>query len=270
MCPKLNGGAMSSPVSELVRSNAIRRRVLPVDDSFVRLGFDSLHDLTSPINQMCTVADLIVHKCKGSLDEDSQTLFGLLRGAAERAQNLLSGLRAYAQLMATPDACSRCEGETLLAGSLAMVEHTISRHNGVITHDPLPVLWCDPAKITYVLASLVENSLRFSRGRPEIHVGSYGEKNTTVITVRDNGIGIDPRYTDRIFQTFKRINNDEYPGAGVGLAIARHVVERHGGRIWAESEPEHGSTFFLALPKLRERGNKPSSRKYFNSSRAVA
>jgi len=101
-----------------------------------------------------------------------------------------------------------------------------------------------------LFASLMENAIKFrSEHQPEIHVSAAEKKNDWIFSVRDNGIGIDPRYSDRIFGMFRRIHNEGYPGAGVGLAIARQIIEQHGGRIWVESRPGRGATFFFSLPQ---------------------
>jgi light-regulated signal transduction histidine kinase (bacteriophytochrome) len=214
--------------------------------------------LASPINQISSLTDLIVKKYEGVLDDEAKALVGFLQSSAGRLQNLLSGLRTYMRIAGTPAVFRRSDGNALLAGAVAMLQHTIARNKVVITHDPLPRLWCDPSQITYALANLIENSIKFrGESKPEIHVGAVADKKTWVLFVRDNGMGIDPRYATRIFGALKRIHTDNYPGSGVGLAITKRVVERHGGQIWVESELGHGATFFVELPKMNERRTKP-------------
>lgn len=224
--------------------------VSPRDENCALLTADSLHDLASPINQICSLSDLILKKYTGALDENAKELFGFLRSSANRLQNLLGGLHKYMQVAGTSPIRQRADGNVLLAGALSMLAHTIAVNGAAITHDPLPELWCDPSQVTYALASLVENSIKFrAERRPEIHVCAFPHRKTWVLAIRDNGMGIDPRYARRIFATFKRIHNDAYLGSGVGLAIAERVIERHGGRIWVESELGQGATFFVELPK---------------------
>lgn len=259
--------APTSRVTQMrLRIQRPARRSAPRDDDSVPLTSDSLHDLSSPINQICSLSDLILKKYQGALDEEAKVLFGFLQSSANRLQNLMGGLHRFMQVACSPPAYRRADGNALLAGALAMLQHTIARNGALVTHEPLPELWCDPSQMTFALASLIENSIKFrAERRPEIHVGASSDKMTWVLSVRDNGMGMDPRYAGRIFAAFKRIHNDAYPGAGVGLAIAKRVIERHRGRIWVESEPERGSTFFVELPKMNERGTKPSAEK-----RAVA
>ncbi|MDA8164084.1 MAG: ATP-binding protein, partial [Desulfobacteraceae bacterium] len=120
-----------------------------------------------------------------------------------------------------------------------------------ITHDPLPSVRGEASQLARLLQNLVANAITYCKGRrPEIHIGAAPDGERWRISVRDNGIGIPPEHRERIFQIFQRLHTrQEYPGTGMGLAICRKIVERHGGRIWVESEPEKGSTFFFTLPK---------------------
>jgi len=230
------------------------------EEDWIALTADSLHDLGSPVNQICTLSDLIFNKHRGALDEETLALLGYLHTSANRLQNLLGGLRTYMRVAGPPPACCRSDGNMLLAGALAMLQHAIAESNATVTHDALPELWCDPSHITYALASLIENAIKFrAEASPEIHIGAFPEKETWVLSVHDNGLGIDPRYADRIFGAFKRIHNDLYPGPGVGLAITKRLIERHGGQIWVESELGRGATFFVRLPKMDQRRVKPSA-----------
>lgn len=220
------------------------------DPECVHLSSDSLHDLGSPINHICSLMDLIVSKYGGQLDEDAKLLFGHLRNSAARLENLMAGLYTYIRVVGSPASFQRCEGSQLLASALAMMDPAIARSEASVTSDPLPELFCDPAQVSYVLACLIENAIKFrSERRPQIHVGAFANQDAWVISVRDNGMGIDPKYAERIFATFKRIHNDAYPGAGVGLAITKRVMEEHGGRAWVDSAPEQGSGFYLEFPK---------------------
>lgn len=221
------------------------------------LTSDSLHDLASPLNQLSSVADLILSKYGSSLDGEAHVLFGFMKTATHRLQNLLGGLSIYAQMAGTPPEIRRCNGDAVLDAALANIAPAISSTNAVVTHDPLPEIDCDPGQLSSMFSHLIDNSIKF-RGdsQPVIHICVIPKKRAWVFGVRDNGIGIDPKYGKRIFGAFKRVHNDAYPGAGVGLAIARHIVESHRGRIWVESELGKGATFFISLPRLEEQGTK--------------
>ena len=123
----------------------------------------------------------------------------------------------------------------------------------MITHDPLPVVDANQLQIEQLLGNLLVNTLKFiGNENPVVHLGYYKNETEHVFKVTDNGIGIDPKYNEAIFQIFSRINSRlEYPGTGIGLAICKRIVERHGGRIWVESNPGSGSAFYFTLPKER-------------------
>jgi light-regulated signal transduction histidine kinase (bacteriophytochrome) len=207
------------------------------------------------VNQISSMADLMLQKYRGTLDSEAEVLFGFIQGSAKRLQNLLSGLRTYAQAVGLRSPFQFCDANSLLAAALALVRPAIDQSGALVAHEPLPELYCDPNQISYTFASLIENSIKF-RGefRPEIHISAKAEGDSLVYSFRDNGIGIDPRHRESIFGVFKRIHNDAYPGAGVGLAIAKRIIEGHGGRIWVESALGQGATFFLALPKFDNGG----------------
>jgi len=225
---------------------------IAVDDCYVRLNADSLHDLMSPVNQIGTLVELVLRKYRGTLDQEAESLFGFVQSSANRLQNLLSGLRTYVRVAGSPNPGRLCDANKLLAGAKASIQPEIDQNGAVVTHDPLPELCCDPNQIGYVFASLMENAIKFRRERrPEIHVSATAQENAFVFSVRDNGIGIDPTHGDRIFGLFKRIHSDAHPGAGVGLAITRQIVEQHGGRIWVESQPGFGATFYFSLRQER-------------------
>ena len=201
----------------------------------VHLTSDSIHDLAGPINQIGSLTDLIVKKYGSSLDKDAHALFCYLPSSADRLQDLLAGMHRYMHVAGSPGAYLCCDGNALLADALGMLQYSITESGALITHDPLPELCCDASQVRCALANLIENSIKFRGERtPEIHVSAILTEVLCVLSVRDNGLGIDPRYADRIFRTFKRIHNDVYPGAGVGLAVVKHVAVRHGGRVWVE------------------------------------
>jgi light-regulated signal transduction histidine kinase (bacteriophytochrome) len=220
------------------------------EDCCVHFNSDSLHDLSSPVDQMGTIVDLILHKYRGRLDEEAESLFGFIQNSANRLQNLLAGLKVYLQVLGSPSSYRHCDANALLAVALVSIQAAIDQNGAMVTHDPLPELYCDPSQISYAFASLTENAIKFRREhRPEIHIAATAEENNWVFSVRDNGIGIDPRNKERIFGVFKRIHNEAHQGSGVGLAITREIVAQHGGRIWVESQLGLGATFFFSLPQ---------------------
>ena len=218
-------------------------------DCFVRLNSDLLHDLASPVNQIKTLTEMVLKKYRGALDEDAEVMFQHLLKSAGRLDNLLSGLRTYLRAVGTRQTHGRYEANALLADALASIRGAIEQHSATVTHEPLPVIDCDPRQISCVFASLVENAIKFrSEKKPEVRIAAARDADFWKFSIRDNGIGIDPRNWERIFSVFKRINNGTYPGSGMGLAITKQIIEEHGGQIWVESQIGGGATFYFTLP----------------------
>ncbi len=220
------------------------------DDGFVVLNGDSLHDLIGPVNQMRTMTDLLLKRHRADLGEEGETLCGFIQAAADRLQNLMAGMNTHLRVVSRCNPPCDFGANSILAAATTAVQQAIERSDAVVTHDELPEVYCDPTQISYVFASLIENSIKFrSERRPEIHItASPGNSDWVLFSVRDNGIGIDPKHVDRIFGAFRRVHNDAFPGAGMGLPIAKRIIERHGGRISVESHLGQGATFHFTLP----------------------
>jgi light-regulated signal transduction histidine kinase (bacteriophytochrome) len=234
---------------------------LAKDDGFVKLNADALHDLIGPVNQLRTMMDLLLKRHKAGLGEEGEILCGFIQAAADRLQNLMSGLNTHVRVVGRCGSACDFGSNAILAAAMAAVRQTIERSDALVTHDELPDVYCDPTQISYVFASLIENSIKFrSEGRPEIHITARPEESDWVLfSVRDNGIGIDPQHTERIFGAFRRIHNEAYPGAGMGLPIAKRIIERHGGRISVESRLGEGATFFFTLPHAMNEAGRHAS-----------
>lgn len=214
----------------------------------VPLNSDSLHDLVGPANQMRSMADLILKKGHGT-DADTEALLGFLQSSSERLQNLLDGLRTYLRIIGQRSPFRRFDANASLNIALAGLQDSIARSIALVTHDAMPEVYGDPNQICCVFANLIDNGIKFCGDRrPEIHIAAGCAENGWLFSIRDNGPGIDPRHSERIFGVFKRIQGDKYPGAGVGLPIARGILERHHGRIWVESTLGQGSVFLFFLP----------------------
>jgi light-regulated signal transduction histidine kinase (bacteriophytochrome) len=226
-------------------------------DPCVHLDFDSLHDLTGPVSQLCSMVDLIRMKHGVSLGVEAETLFGFVQTSAHALQNLVAGLRMYARVIGAPIRWQICDMNAILSASISSVRPAIEATGAAVSYNDLPELYGDANQLTYAFAGLIDNAIKFRGSRPpEIHIAAVHHADGCVFSIRDNGLGIAPGYHERIFAVFKRIHNDAYPGAGVGLPIIKRIMELHGGAIWFESDPGQGATFFLALPSaLRAHSN---------------
>lgn len=220
------------------------------DDIFVPLHTDSLHDLSGPVNQISTMLELyLARHARHAPDSPEQAVLNLLQDSTARLNRLIAALQSYARLAALPREFRTCDCDSLLSFALGSLDPTIREVGAEVTREPLPEIRCDPNLLVYAFISLLENALKFRGGTsPKIRISAAHHGPHWLLSISDNGIGIDVRHHDSVFHMFKRLNGDRYSGSGAGLAIARRIVEDHGGRIWVESEPGNGSTFFFTLP----------------------
>jgi len=223
---------------------------VPPAESFIPIYPDSLHDLSSPVNQIATAFELYLtrqRQLSGGQPDDA--LLSLVQTSMLRLQQLMAAMREYTRLTGSMMEMRTCDGNKLLESALASLAPVIQESGAQVISDAFPTLQCDPGRITYVLIHLIGNAIKFRGGEPpEIRAGAVSQGANWVFSIRDNGIGIDARHHEAVFHIFKRFNGDRYPGGGAGLAISRQIIEQHGGRIWLESELGRGSTFYFTLP----------------------
>jgi light-regulated signal transduction histidine kinase (bacteriophytochrome) len=195
---------------------------------------------------------LLAKRYRGRLDADADEFIGYAVEGAQRMRVLINDLLALSRVGTRPAVRTQVALADVLADVQANLGVAIAEAGATITHDPLPTIVADRGLLMHLLQNLISNAVKF-RGDapPAVHVGVALEPGRWVLSVRDNGIGIDPRHEDRIFQVFQRLHTrDRYPGTGIGLALCRKIAEVHGGTIWMRSVPGHGSTFFVALPEV--------------------
>jgi PAS domain S-box-containing protein len=206
------------------------------------------HDLQEPLRAVATSTQLLRRMYGGKLDAEADQLIDGAVGGAERMGTLIKDLLAYSRV-GRNDQMHEIDLEITLQMALRNVSQAIRENDAAITHDPLPTVKADATQMTQLLQNLIANAIRYrSKEPPRIHVSVARKDNHWRIGVSDNGIGIEPKYFDRIFGIFQRLHTRrEYPGTGIGLAICQKIVERHGGQIGVESTPGQGSTFFFTL-----------------------
>jgi light-regulated signal transduction histidine kinase (bacteriophytochrome) len=193
---------------------------------------------------------LLARRYKGQLDGDADDFINYAVDGARRMQELINDLLAFSRVGTRGHEPALISADEVLESSLFNLTAAIEETHAAVTHDPLPSVLADALQLGQVLQNLIGNALKFrDGGSPEIHVSTEQRDSEWVFSVRDNGIGIDPEYHERIFVIFQRLHgHGEYLGTGMGLAICKKIVERHGGRIWVESEPGKGATFYFTLP----------------------
>ena len=192
---------------------------------------------------------LVAQRYQGKLDADADEFIGFAVDGAKRMQALINDLLAYSRLGTKARPFETTDCNAVLATALGHLRLAIADSGAVITHDSLPTLMGDASQLLQLFQNLIANAIKFRRDEaPRIEVGAQRVEAGWSFTVRDNGIGIEPEYFDRIFVLFQRLHGrGAYPGTGIGLAICKKVVERHGGHIEVESTPGQGSTFSFTL-----------------------
>lgn len=208
------------------------------------------HDLQEPLRMITQFLQLLRKNYQGRLDQDADDYIQFAVEGAERMQALIRDLLVYARVDSGGKEFSRTDCEKVLDEALANVGARIEESGATITRDPLPTIKADSTQLIQVFQNLIWNAIKF-RGPdpPRIHVGSRREANEWLFWVRDNGIGIAPEFAERIFLIFRRLHTrEQYAGTGIGLAICKRVVERYEGRIWVESQPGQGATFYFVIP----------------------
>jgi len=237
---------LARTVAELKRSN----------DELQQFAYVSSHDLQEPLRMVSSYTQLLAKRYKGRLDSDADEFIAFAVDGCHRMQGLIQDLLVYSRAGSNGKALRELSCENSLKLALANLRTTIEQSGAVVTHDALPAIKTDEAQLTQVFQNLVGNAIKYRRAEsPRVHVSaSRNGGNEWIFSVRDNGLGIDPQYFDRIFVLFQRLHGrDEFEGTGIGLAICKKILERLGGRIWVESQPEKGSTFYFALPEMEEK-----------------
>lgn len=219
-----------------------------------QFAYVASHDLQEPLRMVSSYVQLLAKRYRGQLDSDADDFIGFAVDGAERMSLLIQDLLAYSRVGTQGKPFVPVELESVLAQAQRNLQAAIGESGATITHEDLPTVLADGTQLTQLLQNLLGNALKFRQRdvRPEIHVSAEPRDGSWLLAVRDNGIGLDMAYATRIFTIFQRLHpRDEYPGTGMGLAICSKIVERHGGRLWVESAPGEGATFYFTLPMER-------------------
>ena len=235
---------LAHQAAELARSNA----------DLQQFAYVASHDLEEPLRAVAGFTKLLQERYRDRLDADANDFIEFAVDGARRAQRLITDLLAYSRVGTRGAPLAPAECEAVLRDTLADLVLAIEDSGGEVTHDPLPVVDADESQLGQLFRNLIVNGLKFHGAEaPRVHVSAERIPGAWRFSVRDNGIGIDRQYAETIFAVFQRLHTPtEYPGTGIGLAIAKKIVERHGGRIWVESEPGKGSTFYFTIPERKE------------------
>lgn len=230
---------LAANARDLERSNA----------ELEQFAYVASHDLQEPLRMVASYTQLLARRYQGRLDDDADEFIGYVVDGVNRMQALIGDLLAYSRAGNRGSEMAPVDLQTLFDRLVTILQPAIEESGAQVTSDSLPVIEGDAGQLTQLLQNLVVNAMKFRGDKPaRVHVGVDEIDGERVFFVRDEGIGIDPKFRDRIFVIFQRLHSrSEYPGTGIGLSICRKIVERHGGRMWVESEPGQGATFFFTL-----------------------
>ena len=236
--------ALRQYADELARSNA----------DLQQFAYVASHDLQEPLRMVSSYTQLLGRRYTGKLDADADEFIGYAVDGATRMQDLINDLLAYSRVGTSGKSAESTDCNRVLEQVINDLRVAIDDSRAVVVHDPLPTVAADESDLAHLFQNLITNAIKFHGDeQPRVHVSAELEGKDWVFSVRDNGIGIEQEYADRIFRVFQRLHTrDKYSGTGIWLAICKRVVEGYGGRIWLESELGKGSVFYFTIPTMED------------------
>ena len=237
-----NEGRMEEAIVELTRSNS----------ELERFAYICSHDLQEPLRMILNYANLLERRYKGSIEGDGEKFLGFITDSAARMRELITDILTYSRIGNHVEPMQKIDVDSIIDYVLKNMEASITESGAQIQREQMPTIKGNKMLLQQVFQNLIGNAIKFCKGTPEIHINVRRLHDGWEFSVRDNGIGIDPHYHERIFEIFKRLNRrEEYRGTGIGLAICKKAVEYHGGRIWLVSAEGSGTTFYFTIPDAK-------------------
>jgi len=214
-----------------------------------QFAYVASHDLQEPLRMISSYLQLIERRYKDKLDRDADEFIEYAVDGAKRLQNMINGLLEFSRVETGGQLFEPVDCEKVLDDTLANLKVAIEENSAVINHDLLPTVMADRSQMLQLFQNLIGNAIKF-RGQeaPRIYVSNRRKDDEWIFSVKDNGIGIEEQYKERIFDLFERLHGRGYSGTGIGLSVCKRIVERHGGKIWLESGDGRGSTFYFTIP----------------------
>jgi light-regulated signal transduction histidine kinase (bacteriophytochrome) len=235
---------------EVAERKVVEESLKRSNENLEQFAYVASHDLQEPLRIMSSYSQLLEKRYKDKLGQDANEFIDFIVDAAKRMQKLITDLLAYSRVGKKDTAAAEEDLNPLVRKVLDGMAATLESSGGTVTSDKLPVITVHETSMMQVFQNLIGNALKF-RGKapPKVHISARKDGGEWVFSVRDNGLGIEPQYHERIFQIFQRLHSrEEYSGTGIGLSICKKIVTNYGGRIWVESEYGQGSTFYFTLP----------------------
>ena len=232
--------ALVKKSEDLARSNA----------DLAQFAYVASHDLQEPLRTITRFVQLLDERYQGKLDQDADEFIGFIVGGTKRMQQIINDLLAYSRVNTRREPPNIVKIDDAIQRAMQNINYVLEEAGGTIIYGEMPSIIADETQMTQLFQNMIGNAMKFhGEEAPRVEISAVRKGDDWIFSVRDNGIGIDPQYKDRIFEIFQRLHTcEEYPGTGIGLAIAKKIVERHQGHIWVDSQPGKGSTFNFTLP----------------------
>jgi len=246
-------------VTDISRQKRVEQELRRSNADLEQFAYVASHDLQEPLRMVTSYVQLLQRRYQGKLDAKADMFIGYAVDGTRRMQTLIHDLLAYSQVGRANSEHAPTDCARVLEQVRANLAVTVADAGATITAGPLPILLADGGQIAQLFQNLISNAIKFHGTEPpHIRISATRRDREWVFAVRDNGIGIDPQYVERIFVIFQRLHTRaEYPGTGIGLAICKRIVARYSGQIWLDSTPGQGTTFFFTLPLMEEGHNEP-------------
>jgi signal transduction histidine kinase len=237
-------------VKALLRAREAEEALAQSNEQLLRFAFVVSHELQEPVRMIKSYAQLLERKCDAELSEEAKDYVQFVIDGVDRMEKFIRDMLTYSQSVEVALELKEAPARVALDMAVLELDAAIRDAGACVQSEPLPVVEADMMRLAQVFRNLIGNAIKYrSEAPPMIRVSAVQENGYYVFTVEDNGIGIDPKYADSIFHLFKRLHPREKSGSGVGLAVCKEVVERHGGRIWVDPSASGGSAFRFTLPK---------------------
>jgi len=249
----LDPAVLVATIRAFLRARQAESALRRSNEDLERFAYRVTHELNEPLRTITMHGQLLQNRLAGNLDAEALKSFDFLQEGVRRMRAFIDDLLHYSQATHAGSDVRSLDMEDVLAEVRSSLGAAIQESRAQITHDPLPVLIAD-ARIEHVLQNLMSNAIKYRRRDvpPEIHISATRAGDAWEFSVRDNGIGIEPEYRQAIFQVFHRLHGKDVPGTGVGLALAQKIVETNAGKMWVDSQPGVGSTFYFTVPQAEE------------------
>ncbi|MFX0155876.1 MAG: ATP-binding protein [Candidatus Hodarchaeota archaeon] len=232
-----------------IEFNEIMEDLRRSNEDLQQFAYVASHDLQEPLRAIVSFSQLLEDKYKDKLDEDGRDFIHFITSGAKKMNTLIKDLLSYSRITTHAQPSKLNDLENILKDALFNLQEAIKESSALITYDKMPIIKVDKTQFIQLFQNLLSNAIKFRRKEPpKIHIGVKETNDEWLFSIKDNGIGIDSKFFDKLFNIFYRLHTkEEYPGTGIGLPICKKIIQRYGGKIWVESELGKGSTFFFTI-----------------------